>query len=82
MYIHTFIFTHIYTFDWASQEVLVVKNAPVNSGDMRHGFDLWVKKIPWKRAWKSTSIFFPGESPWTEEPGRLQSIGSHRVRHN
>ena len=20
--------------------------------------------------------------PWTEEPGRLQSIGSHRVRHN
>jgi len=19
--------------------------------------------------------------PWTEEPGRLQSIGSHRVRH-
>ena len=21
-------------------------------------------------------------TPWTEEPGRLQSIGSHRVRHN
>ena len=20
--------------------------------------------------------------PWTEEPGRLQSMGSHRVRHN
>ena len=20
--------------------------------------------------------------PWTEEPGRLQSIGSHRVRHD
>ena len=20
--------------------------------------------------------------PWTEKPGRLQSIGSHRVRHN
>ena len=20
--------------------------------------------------------------PWTEEPGRLESIGSHRVRHN
>ena len=20
--------------------------------------------------------------PWTEEPGGLQSIGSHRVRHN
>ena len=22
------------------------------------------------------------ETPWTEEPGRLQSRGSHRVRHN
>ena len=24
----------------------------------------------------------PGESPWTEKPGGLQSIGSQRVRHN
>ena len=75
MYVHTFIFTHIHTFDWASQEVLVVKNTPANSGDMRHGFDLWVKKIPGKRAWKPTPIFFPRESLWTEEPGRLQSVG-------
>ena len=22
------------------------------------------------------------EIPWTEEPGRLQSMGSHRVRHD
>ena len=22
------------------------------------------------------------ESPWTEEPGRLQSVGLQRVRHN
>jgi len=22
------------------------------------------------------------ETPWTEEPGRLQSMGSQRVRHN
>ena len=29
-----------------------------------------------------TPVFLPGESPWTEEPGRLQSIGSQRVRHN
>ena len=26
-------------------------------------------------------VFLPGESPWTEEPGRLQSIGSQRVGH-
>ena len=29
-----------------------------------------------------TPVFLPGESPWTEEPGRLQSIRSQRVRHN
>ena len=23
-----------------------------------------------------------GEIPWTEEPGRLQSLGSQRVRHD
>ena len=33
----------------------------------RHGLDPWVGKIP---------LF--GESPWTEDPGRLQSIGSYR----
>ena len=26
-----------------------------------------------------TPQFFPGESPWTEEPGRLQSMGLQRV---
>ena len=27
-----------------------------------HGFDPWVGKIPWKRAWQPTPVFFPGES--------------------
>ena len=27
-------------------------------------------------------VFLPGEHPGTEEPGRLQSIGSHRVGRN
>ena len=26
-------------------------------------------KIPWRRAWQPSSVFLPGESPWTEEPG-------------
>ena len=43
----------------------------------RCGFHPWVGKIPWRRAWQPTPVFFPGKSPWTEEPGRLQSIGSH-----
>ena len=28
------------------------------------------------------SVFLPGESPWTNVPGRLQSMGSQRVRHD
>ena len=28
----------------------------------RHGFDPWVGKIPWRRAWRSTLVFLPGES--------------------
>ena len=42
----------------------------------------WVGKIPWRRVWQSTPIFLPEESPWTEEHGGLQSMGSHRVRHD
>jgi len=39
-------------------------------------------KIPWRKAWEPTPVFLPAESPWTEEPGGLQSIGSQRVGHN
>ena len=28
----------------------------------RPGFDPWVGKIPWSRAWQSTPVFLPGES--------------------
>ena len=28
----------------------------------RPGFDPWVGKIPWKRAWLPTPVFLPGES--------------------
>ena len=48
----------------------------------RPGLDPWVGKIPWRRAWQPTPVFLPGESPWTEEPGRLQSMWSQRVRHD
>ena len=48
----------------------------------RRGFDPWVGKIPWRRAWQLTSVFLPGEPPWKEKSARLQSIGSQRVRHD
>ena len=33
-------------------------------------------------AWQPIPVFLPGESPWTEEPGRLQSMGLQRVGHD
>ena len=100
----------------------------------RTGFNPWVGKIPWRKAWKPTPVFLPGEVhgqrslaghspwdrkesdttegltcklinwrclpwawekaiaphsstfaweiPWTEEPGRLQSMRSRRAGHD
>ena len=45
----------------------------------RPGFDPWVGKIPWRRAWHPTPVFLPGESPRTEEPHGLQSMRSQRA---
>ena len=28
----------------------------------RYGFNFWVGKIPWRRAWQPTPVFLPGES--------------------
>ena len=36
----------------------------------------------WRRAWQLTPVLLPGESPWTEEPGGLQSMGLSRVFSN
>ena len=40
------------------------------------------RKIPPRKAWQATPVFLPGESPWTEEPAWLYSMGSQRARHN
>ena len=41
----------------------------------RPGFDPWVGKVPWRRKWQPHSVL-AWKLPRTEEPGRLQSIGS------
>ena len=48
----------------------------------RHRFHPWVRSIPWRRKWQPTPVFLAWKIPWTEEPGRLQSMESQRVRHN
>jgi len=54
------------------------KNLLSNARDLRDvGWE-----DPWRKAWKPTPVFFPGESPWAEKPDGLRSTGSQRVEHN
>ena len=46
----------------------------------RPRFDPWVGKIPWRREWQSTPVFW--RISWTEEPGWLQFMGLQRVGYN
>ena len=57
----------------------VVKNLSAMHETREMWVDFWVGKIPWRRVWQPTPVFFLRESPWTEEPGGLQSIESQRV---
>ena len=56
------------------------KESAYNAGDM--GSIPGLGRSPWRRAWLPTPVFLPGESPWTEEPGGLQSMRSQRVSHD
>ena len=44
-------------------------------------FNPWVRKIALEEGMATHSSILACSIPWTEEPGGLQSIGSHRVRH-
>ena len=54
----------------------MVKNTSAMQGP---GFHHWVGKIPWGRE-ATHSRILAWRIPWTEEAGRLQSVGSQRVR--
>ena len=58
----------------------VVKNLPAMQGLQKMGVQSWGWKIPWRRKWQPTSVFLPGQSPWT---GAWQATvhGVTRVRH-
>ena len=48
--------------------------------------ETWVQSLGWEdlleKEMKTHSSMLAWIIPWTEETGRLQSIGSHRVGHN
>ena len=63
------------TYNGASLVAQMVKNL---LQCRRTGFNPWVGKIPWRREWIPTPVFWPGEfHGW-----RLQSMGSQKVGHN
>ena len=45
-------------------------------------FSPWLYVLNWRRKWQPTPVLLPGKIPWTEEGGRLQSMGLQRVRHD
>ena len=61
---------------------LVVKNLPA----LQETQETWVESLSWEdpleEGMATHSSVLAWRIPWTEKPGRLQSIGSHRVRHD
>ena len=48
---------------WAFPVAQQVKNLPtIQEICRRHGFNPWVKKMPWRRKWQPTPIFLPIKS--------------------
>ena len=69
----------------ASLVAQLVKNLPAVQETLGweeelQGFNSWVGKIPWRRKWQPTPVFW--RIPWTEEPVGVQSKGSQRAGHD
>ena len=75
-----FFFFKVYLFFKLEYKVvLVVKNPPVNTGDIKvAGSTPRSARSPGGGHGNHSSLL-AWRMPWTEEPGGLQSMGSHRV---
>ena len=61
---------------------LVVKNPPANAGDIRvTGSIPGLERYP-RGGYGNPLQYSAWKMPWTEDPGRLQSIGWQRVGHD
>ena len=62
---------------------LSIKEYACIAGDLQ---EMWVRSLgqedPLEKGIATHSSTLAWEIPWTEEPGRLQSMGSQRVRHD
>ena len=68
-----------FQYSWAYLVTQMLKNPPAMQ-------ETWVRSLggedPLEKGMAAHSSILPGESPWTEEPGGLQSVGSQRGRHD
>ena len=59
------------------------KKPPANAGDLQ---ETWVQSLDWEDSLEQEMATHSGilawKIPWTEKPGRLQSVGSQRVEHD
>ena len=61
--------------------VLVVKNPPANAGDIRDTGSTLGQEDALEEGMATHSSIPVWGILWTQEPGRLQSVGSQRVGH-
>ena len=66
----------------ASQVALVVKNPSANARDIRDASLIPGSGRSLEEETAMHSNIFAWRIPWTEEPGGLQSMGSHRIGHD
>ena len=61
-------------YSWASLVAQLVNNPPAK-------WETWVRSLGWEDPLEEgmATHSMPGESPWTEEPGGLHSVGLQRV---
>ena len=62
--------------------VLLVKNLPANAGDIIDLGSILGWEDPLEEGMATHSNILAWRIPWTEEPGRLQPIGSQRIGHD
>ena len=60
----------------------MVRNSPANAGDIRDVGMIPGQEDSLEKGMATHFSILAWRVPWTEEPARLQSIGSQRVRHD
>ena len=75
-------FGHRHAHKGASHVAIVIKNLGANAGDVRDEGLILGWEGPLEEGRTTHSSVLAWRIPWTEEPSRIQSIGSQRVKHN